>query len=87
MSLGKNTGGAPPHRFRPMYAEANMGHPSNSESFVVPRNGPEKAEEMDVLVEAGWLREGRGTGRVPQVRLSVPGPKTMGRSPSNAFTR
>jgi hypothetical protein len=33
--IAKALGGAAPHLFRPMYAGANMGHPSREEGFVL----------------------------------------------------
>jgi hypothetical protein len=34
----KSVGRAAPHLFRPMYAGANMGHPSREEGFVLSSN-------------------------------------------------
>jgi hypothetical protein len=60
-----------------MYAGANMGHPSNSQRFVVNPGGPENSADMDRLVVSPEdLKKVRGIGRVPHVRPSVRGTKT-----------
>ncbi len=45
--------GATPRLFRPMYAEANMGHPSREEGFVLRSNSCAADEPMALRCSLG----------------------------------
>ena len=45
--------GAAPHLFRPMYADANMGHPSREEGFVLRSNCGADDKEKPLSIATG----------------------------------
>ncbi len=81
-------------------AEGSAVRPGSSTKVSVPLVLPQNRHPKQVCARwtASWITlsrpygslshsKVRGIGRVPQVRHSVPGPKTMGRSPTIAFVQ
>ncbi len=88
---------ASPHRFRPTYAGANVGHPSNSSGLITNRSIPRSDPGSSITPQTFPLPLSDPHSSVSQESLSeldgcpmfasaYMGRKRWGEAPSNAFT-